>query len=156
MGGLLVRGLLYRLHNIIAHAIIIAIITGQWHVAVGTSIAVNVLNVVLYYHFHFWVERLEKRIVKHLKGEHEVFVVVDVYPDTEPHSWLASDEIFDLERYWDGIQWTMYEKDALTWEMYETALGVADAVTMTAEVKGRVCVKRARLETTIEMLGECG
>jgi len=54
-------GLLYRLHNIIAHAIIIAAITGQWHVALGTSVAVNVLNVVLYYHFHFWAGRLEKR-----------------------------------------------------------------------------------------------
>jgi len=94
--------------------------------------------------------------MKWLKGGHEVFVIVDVYPDTEPHPWLASDEIFDLERYWDGMQWTMKAKDALTWERYETVLGVADAVAMTAEVKGRICVKRAQLETTIEMLGECG
>ena len=53
MKRLLIRGLLYRLHNIIAHSIIIVAITGKWHIALGTSIAVNVLNVVLYYHFHF-------------------------------------------------------------------------------------------------------
>ena len=61
MRRLLVRGVLYRLHNMMAHAVILLAITGRWDVSLGTSVLLNFLNVLLYYHFHFWAERIEKR-----------------------------------------------------------------------------------------------
>jgi len=61
MKGLFVQGILYRLHNVLIHAIVVFAMTGQWHAAIGTSVAFNLLNIVLYYHFHLWMDWIGRR-----------------------------------------------------------------------------------------------
>jgi hypothetical protein len=92
-------------------------------------------------------------------------VIADSYRDPSP--FLPSDKVFNtvawvdrawsklgkIERYWDGTKWVKNVKDALTWELYETAVGVAQDVRDTVEHKGEVHIQIARLETTIEILG---
>ena len=78
-----------------------------------------------------------------------MFVIVDVIPQTEPHPFLASDEMGDKEMYWDGMNWTRDVRDALTWELHSSACDVATAL----KGEGQVQVFRAFLETTIELCG---
>lgn len=59
--NLWIRGLLYRLHNMVIHAFLLWAVTGELHMAVGTSLAFNLLNVLLYYHFHLWMGWIGKR-----------------------------------------------------------------------------------------------
>lgn len=55
-----VSGLIYGLHIILIQSIFFWFITGNWEWAVGTSVAWNILNTLLYYNYHYWFARLFK------------------------------------------------------------------------------------------------
>ena len=59
--GLLgISGVVYRLHIIVIQSIFFYIITGEWKWAIGISLAWNIINIGLYYNYHYWFARLYK------------------------------------------------------------------------------------------------
>lgn len=59
--GLLgVSGIVYRLHVILVQSIFFWFLTKSWKWAIGTSVAWNILNTLLYYNYHYWFARLFK------------------------------------------------------------------------------------------------
>lgn len=57
---LLVSGLVFRIHIIIAQIIFFWILTGQWKWAITSSVSWNLVNTLLYYNFHYWLAKLFK------------------------------------------------------------------------------------------------
>lgn len=54
---LLLGGLFYRLHIVAAHTLFLYFFYGEWKLAFGTSALWSVVNMGLYYNFHYWFYR---------------------------------------------------------------------------------------------------
>ena len=52
------NGLLYRIHIIIIQSIFFWVITGTWKWSIGCSLTWNILNMILYYNWHYWFARM--------------------------------------------------------------------------------------------------
>ena len=62
--NLFFRALAYRIHNILIWTVILGFVTNRWKLAVGAGLIVNIINTLLYFHFHFWFQKLEDRFGK--------------------------------------------------------------------------------------------
>ena len=53
-------GIVYRLHVILIQTLFFYILTREWKWAIGTSLAWNIINTLLYYNYHYWFSRIFK------------------------------------------------------------------------------------------------
>ena len=87
--------------------------------------------------------------MKFTKSSRDAYVVVNLVPQPFSYYEPASDEMFDIEWFWDGVDWVRGVKNASTWDSFEGAASWARAILKSAEIRGRICVYKVCLETTI-------
>ena len=51
---LIVSGIVYRLHIIVAESILLYLVTGKLEIAIKASVLLNFVSLLLYYNYHYW------------------------------------------------------------------------------------------------------